>query len=198
MPKIDKIRVNNVDYDIGGSGGENEIYIGDEQDAPASTKLLIDEDETDFVNVDTMPIGSEVDYDGDDVPLGWEEVEDKGEVYSTDEIRVGTWIDGKPLYQKTYNLLSYTYQQANTEYKLVPIPSNADLFHCFIVEGHWKTITEANKTMSIPINYYLSSTNYMYAGIYDGYIVSRVGYNSTVNISITIRYTKTTDQGGNA
>lgn len=25
-----------------------------------------------------------------------------GEIYSTDEIRIGTWIDGKPLYQKTF------------------------------------------------------------------------------------------------
>lgn len=25
-----------------------------------------------------------------------------GEVYSTEEIRIGTWIDGKPLYKKTF------------------------------------------------------------------------------------------------
>ena len=80
--------------EVGGSGGD-EIYIGDEEDAPETTKLLIDEDELGFVNLDTMPIGSEVDYDGNDVPLGWEEVEDKGEIYSTTETRVGTWINRK-------------------------------------------------------------------------------------------------------
>jgi hypothetical protein len=49
---------------------------------------------------DTLPIGSEIDYDGQTVPAGWQEVDDPS-VYSTTETRVGTWIDGKPLYRKT-------------------------------------------------------------------------------------------------
>lgn len=49
---------------------------------------------------DTLPIGSEVDYTGTDIPAGWEEVSDPS-VYSTDEKVVGTWINGKPLYRKT-------------------------------------------------------------------------------------------------
>jgi hypothetical protein len=65
----------NIDIQ-GGSGGE--VFIGDEQDAPETTKLLIDEDELGFVNLDTMPIGSEIDYDGNEVPLGWEQVSGKG------------------------------------------------------------------------------------------------------------------------
>ena len=49
MPNIDKIRVDNVDYDIGGSGGE------------------------------TLPVGTEVDFDGQvaDIPIGWEQVSGK-------------------------------------------------------------------------------------------------------------------------
>ena len=27
-----------------------------------------------------------------------------GEIYSTEETRIGTWIDGKPLYRKTYSI----------------------------------------------------------------------------------------------
>lgn len=49
---------------------------------------------------DSVPIGAIIEYEGDTVPDGYEEVEDEGEVYSTSEVRIGTWIDGKPLYRK--------------------------------------------------------------------------------------------------
>lgn len=48
---------------------------------------------------DSLPIGTEVDYDGETVPTGWEEVDSPNE-YSTEETKIGTWIDGKPLYRK--------------------------------------------------------------------------------------------------
>lgn len=50
---------------------------------------------------DTLPIGSEVDFDGQEVPAGWQEIDDPNE-YSTSEIVIGKWIDNKPLYRKTY------------------------------------------------------------------------------------------------
>jgi len=53
------------------------------------------------VTGDTLPIGSEVDFDGQEVPAGWEETTDPNE-YSTSEIVIGKWIDNKPLYRKTY------------------------------------------------------------------------------------------------
>lgn len=50
---------------------------------------------------DTLPIGTEVDYDGEDVPYGWEEVEEPKDVYSTDEVKTNkVWVDGKPIYRK--------------------------------------------------------------------------------------------------
>lgn len=52
---------------------------------------------------DTLPIGTIVDYDGDTVPDGWEEVSD----YSEDEIDTGQkWIDGKPIYRKVISFTS--------------------------------------------------------------------------------------------
>lgn len=50
---------------------------------------------------DTLPIGTIVEFDGNTIPDGYEEVEDKGEIYSTEEQVIGTWIDGRPLYRKT-------------------------------------------------------------------------------------------------
>lgn len=49
---------------------------------------------------DSLPMGSVIEYDGDLAPEGYEEVEDKGIIYTTDETRIGTWVDGKPLYRK--------------------------------------------------------------------------------------------------
>ena len=51
---------------------------------------------------DTLPVGSEVDYNGTTIPTGWEEVDSPNE-YSTEETKIGTWIDGKPLYRKVIN-----------------------------------------------------------------------------------------------
>lgn len=46
---------------------------------------------------DTLPVGTEVDYDGETVPEGWSEVQD----YSTSEIDTGkVWINGKKIYRK--------------------------------------------------------------------------------------------------
>ena len=50
---------------------------------------------------DSIPANSVIEYEGDVVPEGYEKVEDKGEIYSTEEQRIGTWIDGKPIYRKT-------------------------------------------------------------------------------------------------
>lgn len=52
---------------------------------------------------DTLPVGTEVDYDGSTIPEGWEEVDDPNE-YSTSEKVIGTHL-GKPLYRKT---ITYT------------------------------------------------------------------------------------------
>ena len=49
---------------------------------------------------DSIPAGAVIDFEGDVVPEGYEQVEDKGEIYSTEEQVIGTWIDGKPLYRK--------------------------------------------------------------------------------------------------
>ena len=50
---------------------------------------------------DTIPVGSEFDYDGTTVPEGFEQVSDPTS-YSSNEIVIGTWFD-KKLYRKYLN-----------------------------------------------------------------------------------------------
>ncbi len=50
-----------------------------------------------------VPQGTIVQYDGDTIPAGYEEVNGY-ENYSTTEQKVGTWIDGRPIYQKVITL----------------------------------------------------------------------------------------------
>lgn len=49
---------------------------------------------------ESIPTGTIVLFDGDEIPEGFEEVEDYMPVYSLEEKRCGTWINGKPLYRK--------------------------------------------------------------------------------------------------
>jgi hypothetical protein len=50
--------------------------------------------------LDEMPVGTVVDFEGDEIPAGWEEVENP-DVYSTEETFTGKyWIDGKKIYRK--------------------------------------------------------------------------------------------------
>lgn len=48
-------------------------------------------------STDNMPVGAVIEYSGNDIPVGWEKVND----YSTTEQDTGkTWIDGKKIYRK--------------------------------------------------------------------------------------------------
>ena len=69
---------------------------------------------------DTLPIGTIVDYDGDTVPAGYEEVNS----YSTTEVKTGdTWIDDKPIYRKVIQTTNVTFNG----YTMLAIDNNTNL-----------------------------------------------------------------------
>ena len=48
-------------------------------------------------STDNMPVGAVIEYSGNDIPVGWEKIND----YSTTEQDTGkTWINGKKIYRK--------------------------------------------------------------------------------------------------
>lgn len=106
---------------------------------------------------------------------------DNEEIYTTGEIKIGTWIDGKPLYRKTYKMTNQnqSYSVAN--------PSNVSEFTKLSVmqkdsDGAW-----------IP-SYYWNASDYLRIFDTSGYIQIRTSKaNNSFTHYIVVEYTKTTD-----
>lgn len=101
--------------------------------------------------------------------------------YSEDEQVVGRWTDGKPLYQKSWDLGS------NVEI------SNSTLTQTTISASDMETIVDAFGIYSTGVTRY----NFM-ANISDGYIKLQTDRNNSIASVryITLQYTKTTDAPG--
>lgn len=150
---------------------------------------------------ESLPVGSEIEFNGDseEIPVGWEEVDDPYK-YSTNETVVGKWIDGKPLYRKTFsgNTLPTT-----GEKKLEINVSSLDIEKGFIDVTHsYFHDTTNGRYYPIPVvNVNTSTTttanSSAQAGVYLKSDYSKMviegGYNMNWSATITIEYTKTTD-----
>lgn len=146
----------------------NEVYIGNEADAPATAKIVIDEEET-----------------------GWE---DEGEIYSTTERRIGTWIDGKPLYRKVVNVGQL---QSTAGGKFIDFNYDITICKCVKLYGY----ARSNSGQTIPLPY--SDCNNVSSSIMlslqdDGKIRIFVGIDRSMytECCVTLEYTKTTDTEG--
>lgn len=78
--------------------------------------------------LDSMPVGTIVDYDGTsaNIPVGWETL---GNDYSTTEINTGqTWIDGKPIYRIVLDITdtNTTSNWKQYNYSTLGIPNGID------------------------------------------------------------------------
>ena len=112
--------------------------------------------------------------------------------YSTDEQVVGTWIDGKPLYQKTVAITVPT-PSTNGELAINEFPLNIDNVEDYVnIFGYYKSsVTNGYNTFNRPMNGGYMCNTYISNGILKV-------ENSAVNIGgrtghVTFQYTKTTD-----
>lgn len=138
-------------------------------------------------NLDELPIGTRVEFNGETIPDGWEEVEEisNDEVYSTEEQVIGTWF-GKPLYRKT---IDFGYMAKANVFKHVP-------HNVANVEKIW--IDRSNSYfVDASLNYYDVSDYDWHTSVNATNISAVVASNdydrTTSSMYVTIRYTKTTD-----
>ena len=105
---------------------------------------------------DTLPVGTVVDYDGDEVPAGWEEVEETDN-YSTEETFTGKyWIDGKKIYRKVINVGTHTFSNGDNKFAhgISNLETVLDInYSMFFVSGnqwymYWNTIVGKIATSS--------------------------------------------------
>ena len=107
------------------------------------------------------------------------------EVYSTKEIRIGTWIDGKPLYQKT---------------KIVTIPGNNNWFDAGEFLINEDTVVELTGSIYHNGSYSkwicLPFGNYVFCGTsqYGNLVVFSTNDYAGNKLICRAKYTKTTDQ----
>jgi len=92
--------------------------------------------------LDSMPVGTQIEYTGDTIPTGWEEVND----YSSTEIDTGKkWIDGKSIYRKVIletmpanqttketnlNITDTIYEYVSVYVKIIPSGSSTNNTAC--------------------------------------------------------------------
>ena len=110
--------------------------------------------------------------------------EAKGVEYSTEERRIGTWVDGKPLYQKTFNNPT--------------LPLNTGLISTNYTIRHIDGMAHDTDTiLKVPHVDYVGGNIYIYDGIFTPstgvFTIRQTNMSSAVLDSITLQYTKTTD-----
>lgn len=108
------------------------------------------------------------------------------EIYSTGEVKIGTWIDGKPFYRRVFTITSLTSSNTN----LVDVSGLSIDFAK--ISGTIITSIGAK----FPINLYDSAANYSVIFLSDaGYIRGRgaIGSGTLTKCMVILEYTKTTD-----
>ena len=100
--------------------------------------------------------------------------------YSTEEQIVGSWIDGKPLYQKTFTGLSVVSTTGSSWQNIVSIPNVKDIIDArFLFTGARDTLITTH-----PKEYGSTNANYL----------SAWGFSEARTITtVIVQYTKTTD-----
>ena len=138
------------------------------------------------INIDALPIGSVLLYDGENIPEGYEEVGDYVPTYSTEETKVGTWVDGKPLYRKV--LSSTTISDSNVD---ITLPSNIDFMSTDKVEikaGGFSFFSDRyTKERDLIQIFKLNATTLRV-------VLGEVWKSNFKSAIIVIEYTKTTDK----
>lgn len=111
-----------------------------------------------------------------------------GEVYSTDEQVIGTWIDGKPVYRKVFQVTSPSTQGSRAVLVSFPNIIPINIYGNLIVNDSYGSI--------MSLNCY-DGTNYIFTWYLDNSIQMiqkhSIGVFTSKPVNLVVEYTKTTD-----
>ena len=135
---------------------------------------------------DTLPIGSEVDYNGDTVPTGWEKI-DNPDDYSTEETFTGKyWIDGKKIYRKVITDITSTGTKKHNISNFGEIIN----FYGQITKSTGKQESIPRTVLSNPEVYGIAVGDFSTTGFYIEFGSNYINVQKGV---LTLEYTKTAD-----
>jgi hypothetical protein len=121
----------------------------------------------------------------------------KGDLYSTDEKMIGQWIDGKPLYQKTFEV-GYLANKSFTQVNITTLMNTVDT----VIDLQGIAVNESNKSVRpLCLADGIDDTNnirmdiiYENNSIYNLRVVTNANWGENAyKIYSTLKYTKTTD-----
>ena len=133
---------------------------------------------------DTLPVGTIVEFDGTTIPAGYEQVEEEKDIYSSEEVKTNkVWIDGKPIYRKTYHGTT-TFDIDEATQLLIPASVNVDKiinYSGYVTEHSGRNVLTVNDVRIVKVS--------------DNKVLFQSTNNSLKNspYAITFEYTKTTD-----
>lgn len=107
--------------------------------------------------------------------------------YSLEEQVVGTWIDGKPVYQKTFSTITPSVKDTNLD--IIDL-SELNIDKSLNIDG----IVINSSGYKYPINIHIHDADYLSCWFRPTSIAMRVSeFNVNIPFNLTIQYTKTTD-----
>lgn len=108
-----------------------------------------------------------------------------GEIYSTEETRIGTWIDGKPIYRKVFGFSQVNNGVVNIVFNLSDIGSSL---------GNVINLFGAGELQSLETS---SGSSFSYNAVFieptSGNVCFKTNYTISGTVYIVIEYTKTTN-----
>lgn len=129
-----------------------------------------------------------------------------GEVYSTEEVRIGTWIDGKPLYKRTWARNGKTGDKYGIVFADFDIEQVCNAYGYVLqtvptgTSGVIQLFMNSKNFESTELGPYFTGYSRRYSSVPEFYCkwhgLNGNSIDATVSAVITLEYTKTTDEGG--
>ena len=193
-------KIKEIESEIGEGGGSNEVYLTKAEYNALPDSKLSDNVEYRITDANTSNTfaSTDVAYGSGTVKDALDSLSERLTVYSTEEKVVGTWIDGRPIYERSIHLPTITTDN-NGGAVITLFNDNIDSYSFFSAEGGQLYTSGSTKDwFHLGYNYFSSSvqivriTSSHNVGVHlriSGYTNGLVS-----NGNYVVRYMKTTDK----